>query len=34
MGGQINNESIVLYQTSDGQLKIEITLSNDTVDSQ
>lgn len=31
MRGEMNNGSIVLYQTSDGQLKIEVTLSNDTV---
>ena len=31
MTGEQNKGSIILYQTADGQSKIEVTLSNDTV---
>lgn len=31
MNGQPNNGSIILYQTEDGESRIEVTLCNDTV---
>ena len=31
MNEEMNRGSIILYQTPDGQSKIEVTLSNDTV---
>ena len=31
MSEEMNKGSIILYQTPDGQSKIEVTLSNDTV---
>lgn len=31
MSEEMNRGSIILYQTPDGQSKIEVTLSNDTV---
>ena len=31
MNEQPNNSNIILYQTEDGQARIEVALSNDTV---